>query len=143
MLESVPATALGDLYRAHIQMILDKNIDGLLAQYAEDAVLISSFEKTPKIFRGHKELREHFNGILGIQGLKDEVGFWGEFDGKPTGHCGGLSLLMITEGIELTVGTGADTQLAKMRFADSWVLRDGKIMIHFAGMVQYTDGSLS
>ena len=32
---------------------------------------------------------------------------------------------------------------AKMRFADSWVLRDGKIAIHFAGMVRYPDGSLA
>jgi hypothetical protein len=32
---------------------------------------------------------------------------------------------------------------ARMRFADSWVLRDGKIAIHFAGMVQHPDGSLS
>ena len=30
-----------------------------------------------------------------------------------------------------------------MRFADSWVLREGKIAIHFAGMVEYPDGSLS
>lgn len=139
MLENVPTTPIGDMYRKHIQMILDKDIDGLLDQYAEDAVLISSFEKTPKIFRGRTELREHFNGILGIEGLKDDVGFWGEFDGKPTGHIEGLSLLMITEGIELSAGS----ETAKMRFADSWVLRDGRIMIHFAGMVQYTDGSLS
>jgi hypothetical protein len=33
--------------------------------------------------------------------------------------------------------------VAKMRFADSWVLRDGKIAIHFAGMVQHPDGSLA
>lgn len=139
MLENVPATALGAMYRKHIDMILAKDIEGLLAQYAEDAVLISSFEKTPKIFRGHLELREHFQGILGIEGLKDEVGFWGEFDGAETGHAGGLAGLMITEGIELSAGGGS----ARMRFADSWVLRDGQITIHFAGMVQYTDGSLS
>jgi hypothetical protein len=30
-----------------------------------------------------------------------------------------------------------------MRFGDSWVLRDGRIAIHFAGMVQYPDGSLA
>lgn len=135
MLETVPATTLGAMYRKHIQMILDKDIDGLLAQYADDAVLISSFEKTPKVFRGHKQLREHFNGILGIDGLKDDVGFWGEVDDAPDG----LSLLMITEGIEMSAGGG----VAKMRFADSWVLRDGRILVHFAGMVQYTDGSLS
>jgi len=37
----------------------------------------------------------------------------------------------------------AGGQQMNMRFADSWVLRDGKIAIHFAGMVQYPDGSLS
>jgi ketosteroid isomerase-like protein len=135
MLETVPATTLGAMYRQHIQMILDKDIDGLLAQYDDDAVLISSFEKTPKVFRGHAQLREHFNGILGIDGLKDDVGFWGEVDDAPDG----LSLLMITEGIEMSAGGG----VARMRFADSWVLRDGRILVHFAGMVQYTDGSLS
>jgi hypothetical protein len=139
VLENVPSTPLGEMFRKHIDMILAKDIEGLLGQYAEDAVLISSLEKTPKIFRGHKELREHFNGILGIEGLKDEIGFWGEFDGAKTGHADGLAGLMITEGITLTAG-GSD---AKMRFADSWVLRDGRIVIHFAGMVQYTDGTLS
>jgi hypothetical protein len=46
---------------------------------------------------------------------------------------------MITEDITLTAGG----QVAKMIFADSWVLRDGKIAIHFAGMVQHPDGSLA
>jgi hypothetical protein len=32
---------------------------------------------------------------------------------------------------------------AHMRFADSWVLRDGRIAIHFAGMTQYPDGSVA
>lgn len=139
MLENVPSTALGTMYRKHIEMILSKDIEGLLAQYSDDAVLISSFEKVPKIFRGHLELREHFQGILGIEDLKDEIGFWGEFDGSGTGHANGLAGLMITEGIELSVGGSS----ARMRFADSWVLKDDRIIIHFAGMVQYTDGSLS
>jgi hypothetical protein len=30
-----------------------------------------------------------------------------------------------------------------MRFADSWVLRDGKIAVHFAGMTQYPDGAVA
>jgi ketosteroid isomerase-like protein len=135
MLENVPASTLGAMYRKHIEMILAKDVDGLLAQYADDAVLISSFEKSPKVFRGHAELREHFNGILGIDGLKDEVGFWGEVEDGPDG----LALLMITEGIVLSAGGG----VARMRFADSWVLRDGRILVHFAGMVEYMDGSLS
>ena len=140
MLESVPATQLGNMFRAHIGMILKKDIEGLLDQYTDDAVLISSFEKVPRIFKGREQLREHFNGILGINDLKDEIGFWGEVDGAGTEYANGLSMLMITEGIEMTAGAGST---AKMRFADSWVLRDGRIMIHFAGMVQYPDGSLS
>ena len=46
---------------------------------------------------------------------------------------------MITEQITMKTKDGE----SEMRFADSWVLRAGKIAIHFAGMVQYPDGSLS
>jgi hypothetical protein len=46
---------------------------------------------------------------------------------------------MITEIIHMKVGGEKLT----MRFADSWVLQDGKIAIHFAGMVQHPDGTLA
>lgn len=130
-MKNVPDTALGRMYRDHIDMILKKDIDGLLNQYTEDAVLISSFMKTPLIFRGRTELREHFNGILGIEGLETEIGFWAETEDPQT--------LMITEQIAMQTADGE----AHMRFADSWVLRDGQIAIHFAGMVQHPDGTLS
>ncbi len=106
-------------------------IDAILNQYTEDAVLISSFEKRPLYFRGRDQLRQHFQGILGIQGLETKIAFWAETQSPET--------LMIVE--EITMDT--DGGQAKMRFADSWVLRDGKIAIHFAGMVQYPDGSLA
>jgi len=130
MIENVPDTPLGRLYREHIRLILEGNIDAILDQYTEDAVLISSFEKKPLVFRGREELRRHFQDILAIKDLKTSIGFWGEVD---------QDLLMITEQIEMNAGD----QTARMRFADSWVLRNGKIAIHFAGMVQYPDGSLS
>lgn len=132
-MKNVPDTALGQLYRKHIELILAKDIEALLAQYTEDALLISSFsdDRTPKYFRGREELREHFNGILGIEGLETEIAFWGENDNP--------EVLMIVEDITMTIG-GAD---AKMRFADSWVLKDGLIAIHFAGMTQYPDGSIA
>jgi ketosteroid isomerase-like protein len=126
-----PDTALGNMYKEHIQLILDKNIDGLLSQYCEDAVLISSFEKTPLYFRGHDELREHFKGILGIEGLEVDLAFWAETEDPQT--------LMVVEAIKMTAGE----DVLNMRFADSWVLRDGKIAIHFAGMTQYPDGSVA
>jgi hypothetical protein len=46
---------------------------------------------------------------------------------------------MVTEKITMKTKDGE----AKMRFADHWVMRDGRIAIHFAGMVQYPDGSLA
>ena len=46
---------------------------------------------------------------------------------------------MITEQITMRTRDGT----SHMRFADSWVLRGGRIAIHFAGMVQYPDGSLA
>lgn len=130
-MKNVPDTALGRMYRQHIQLILDKNIEALLDQYTDDAVLISSFMKKPVIYKGRDQLREHMQGILGIDGLDTEIVFWGETDDPQT--------LMITEQITMQTKDGT----ASMRFADSWVLRDGRIAIHFAGMVQYPDGSLS
>ena len=41
-MKNVPDTALGKMYKEHIQLILDKNVDGLLDQYTDDAVLIST-----------------------------------------------------------------------------------------------------
>lgn len=132
MEKNVPDTPLGKLYKEHIALILKKDIDGILDQYAPDALLISSFsgDRKPRYFRGHSELREHFQGILALQDLDVEISFWGEDDPRA---------LMIVEIVKATTADGTAT----MRFADSWVLKDGKISIHFAGMVQYPDGSLA
>ena len=128
---NIPDTKLGRMFKEHIQLILDKNIEALLDQYTDDALLISSFMKTPKIYRGRAELREHMQGILGIEDLQDDIVFWAETENPET--------IMITEQITMKAGG----TVAKMRFADSWVLKDGKIAIHFAGMVQHPDGSLA
>ena len=115
----------------HIQLILDKNIEALLDQYTGDALLISSFTKEPVIYKSRERIKEHVQGILGIDGLESGITFWAETENPTT--------LMITEQITMTVGQ----EKSKMRFADSWVLEDGKIAIHFAGMVQHPDGSLA
>ena len=130
-MKNIPNTALGRMYREHIQHILDKDIEALLDQYTDDALLISSFMKEPLYYRGRDELREHMQGILGIEGLDTDIAFWAETDAPQT--------LMIVEAITMTTADGE----AKMRFADSWVLRDGRIAIHFAGMTQYPDGTVA
>lgn len=131
-MKNVPDTWLGNLYREHIELIKKKDIDALLDQYTDDALLISSFSKKPAYFKGREQLKEHMQGILGIEGLETEIVFWAETDDPQT--------LMITEQISMRSSDGGT---AEMRFADSWVLRDGKIAIHFAGMVQHPDGSLA
>lgn len=130
-MQNVPDTKLGQMYREHIQFILDKNIEALLNQYADDAILISSFMKTPQVYKGRDQIREHMQGILGIDGLETDIVFWSETEDPET--------LMITEQITMTTKEGQ----SHMRFADSWVLQNGKITIHFAGMVQHPDGSLA
>jgi ketosteroid isomerase-like protein len=128
---NVPDTKLGRFYEEHIRLILEKDIEAILDQYTDDAVLISSFEKKPRYFRGRKQLREHFQGILGIQGLQSTIAFWAETEKPET--------LMVIEQITMQTDAGE----AQMRFADNWVLKNGKIAIHFAGMVQYPDGTLA
>jgi ketosteroid isomerase-like protein len=130
-MKNVPDTKLGQMYRAHIQHILDKDIESLLDQYTDDALLISGFSGTPQYYKGRDGLREHMQGILGIDGLETDIAFWAETDDPET--------LMIIEAITMQTPDGE----AKMRFADSWVLRDGRIAIHFAGMTQYPDGSVA
>lgn len=130
-MKNVPDSKLGRMYRQHIQMILDKDIEGLMNQYTDDSLLISSFAKMPQIYKGRERLREHMQGILGIQGLDTEIAFWAETEDPET--------LMIVEKITMQTPEGE----AHMRFADSWVLRDGRIAIHFAGMTQYPDGSVA
>ena len=130
-MKNLPESKLGNMYREHIQLILDKNIEALLDQYTDDALLISSFMKKPLVYQGREQIREHMQCILGIEGLETEIIFWSETESPET--------LMITEQITMTTKDG----VASMRFADSWVLKDGKIAIHFAGMVQHPDGSLA
>jgi ketosteroid isomerase-like protein len=130
-MKNVPDTKLGRMYREHIQHILDKDIESLLDQYTDDALLISGFSGTPQYYKGRDGLREHMQGILGIDGLETDIAFWAETDDPET--------LMIIEAITMK---GPDGE-ANMRFADSWVLREGRIAIHFAGMTQYPDGSVA
>lgn len=130
-MNNVPDTALGRMYREHIEFILDKNIEKLLDQYTDDCLLIRSINKKPEYFRGRDQLREHMLGILGIDGLDTDIAFWAETEDPQT--------LMIVEAITMQTAQGE----AKMRFADSWVLRDGRIAIHFAGMTQYPDGTVA
>ena len=47
-------------------------------------------------------------------------------------------MLPIVESIDVAQTDGS---MAHMSFYDNWVLRDGRIGVHFAGVVRYPDGS--
>ena len=50
----MPDTPLGKMYKEHIDLILKKDVEALLNQYTDDAILISSFsdDRKPKYYRG-------------------------------------------------------------------------------------------
>ncbi|MEW6753390.1 MAG: nuclear transport factor 2 family protein [Candidatus Latescibacterota bacterium] len=126
-----PDTALGCLYREHIGFIKSKNVEGILQQYAQDALLIGTLTegRKPRFVRGRKELRDFFNGnFMGLQSLTSRIDQWAEAP----------EALMMVESVEVTTTDGARVD---MSFYDNWVLQDGRIAVHYAGVVRYPDGS--
>jgi ketosteroid isomerase-like protein len=126
-----PDTPLGRMYHEHIGFIKAKNVAGILNQYAEDALLIGTLTegRRPRYVRGRAELRDFFNGnFMGLQSLESKIDQWAEIENG----------LMIAESVSVT---GVDGSQAAMSFYDNWVLRNGKIAVHFAGVVRYPDGS--
>ncbi len=131
----VPNTKFGRLYTEHIDFILGKNVPGLLGQYAPDCLLISSFtpDKKPLYVRGHKELEQFFRErIFTLENLDTKIAFWAEDEEK--------QILMMVEEIHAVMKDGSKMDC---RFYDNWSLKDGKISVHFAGTVQYPDGTIA
>jgi hypothetical protein len=126
-----PDTALGRMYNEHIGFIKSKNVEGLLGQYAEDALLIGTLTpgRVPRYVRGRAELRDFFNGnFMGLKSLGSKIDQWAEAE----------NALMIVESVEIA---GMDGSSSTMSFYDNWVLDRGRIAVHFAGVVRYPDGS--
>jgi hypothetical protein len=126
-----PDTPLGRLYKEHISFIKAKNVDGILNQYAPDALLIGTLTegRKPRYVRGHSELRDFFKGnFMGLKSLTSKIDQWAETD-----HT-----LMMVESVDVT--TTDDSTIA-MSFYDNWVLKEGKIAVHYAGVIRYPDGS--
>jgi ketosteroid isomerase-like protein len=126
-----PDTPLGRMYRQHIGFIKDKNVAGILNQYTEDALVIGTLTegRKPRYVRGRDQLRDFFNGnFMGLKSLTSRIDQWAEAD----------NALMIVESINVAQTDGS---MAHMSFCDNWVLRDGRIAVHFAGVVRYPDGS--
>ncbi|PSB03141.1 hypothetical protein C7B64_09955 [Merismopedia glauca CCAP 1448/3] len=127
----VPSSPLGKLYQEHIGFIKAKNIDGLLNQYTEDLLLISTLteNRKPVYIKGRKALKEFFESrIFSLEDLHVEIAQWAETE----------NTLMIVEKVKTKSVNG---DLGELSFYDNWVLQNGKIATHFAGVVRYPDGS--
>jgi ketosteroid isomerase-like protein len=126
-----PDTPLGRMYREHIEFIRAKNVDGIVQQYDENAVLIGTLTpgRVPRYVVGREELTSFFNGnFMGLNDLTSRIDQWAE---DP-------QALMIVESVDVE---GKDGSKASMSFYDNWVLQGGRIVTHFAGVVRYPDGT--
>lgn len=128
----IPDSPLGALYKEHIGFIRDKNVEGLLSQYASKPLLISTLtdNKKPLYVKGQQSLREFFESrIFGLDRFNIEMNQWAE----------GRDALMVVETLKTYDANGNVT--GELSFHDSWALKDGKIATHFAGVVRYPDGT--
>jgi hypothetical protein len=126
-----PDSPLGRLYKEHIGFIKAKNVDGIVNQYAADTLLIGTLTegRKPRYVRGHSALRDFFNGnFMGLKSLTSKIDQWAETD----------NTLMMVESVDVTT---MDDSTVDMSFYDNWVLIDGKIAVHYAGVIRYPDGS--
>ena len=97
-MKNVPDSPLGRMYRAHIQFILDKDIDGLLDQYTDDCLLVSSFTKKPLYYRGKDGIARAHAGYPRHRRPRHGDRVLGRDDGSAT--------LMMTEQIVMTTADG-------------------------------------
>ena len=126
-----PPTRLGAMYREQIACLESHDINGVLHQYADDALLITTFThgRRPHYVRGRAQLGHHFQEIS--HGL---TRFESGLD-----HCAELpNVLMLGESVR--IHRHAQPAL-EVSLYDNWVLHANRIVLHFAGVIRYPDGS--
>ena len=109
-------TAGQEFYRAQIGYLYAKDVEGLVEHhYHSDAVLVT-FDVTA---RGHEALKAHFRGHLELLG---------DFRVQSTDR------FAETEDTIFFEATVKSSHLGIVRVYDAFVLKNGKISYHFAGV---------
>jgi ketosteroid isomerase-like protein len=110
------AVAGREFYERHVQFLVDRDVDGLIANnYNEDAVLVTH----TAVARGREELTQFFKGYLEVLGDLEV-----------------LSTDKFTDtGDTILFEATMRSALGEARVYDAFVLRDGKIDYHFAGVM--------
>jgi len=104
------------LYDRQIRFILDKDVDGLIdTNYAADAELVSF----GNVVKGNAALKEYFRGYVAMLGdlVIESTDKFVETDDAVF--------------FEATVRSA----LGRARVYDAFVLRDGRIAVHFTGVM--------
>jgi hypothetical protein len=105
-----------ELYDRQIRFLLDKDVDGLIdTNYTADATLISF----ANVVKGREALKEYFRGYVEMLGDL-EVESTDKFAESEDGVF-----------FEATVRSA----LGRARVYDAFALRDGKIAVHFTGVM--------
>jgi hypothetical protein len=105
-----------ELYDRQLRFLLAMDVDGLIeTNYTEDATLISF----ANVVKGHQALKEYFRGYVQMLGdlVVESTDKFAEAD----------------DGVffEATVRSA----LGRARVYDAFALRDGKIAVHFTGVM--------
>ena len=105
-----------EFYDRHVQFLLDRDVDGLIAtNYNEDALLVTH----QAVVRGREDLKTFFRGYLDMLGDLEV-----------------LSTDAFTEtGDTILFEATMRSNLGEARVYDAFVLRDGRIDYHFAGVM--------
>ena len=80
-MEQLLLSPMSKLYKQHIGFIKAKNVEGLLDQYAEDLLLISTLteDRQPLYIRGRQQLKEFFESrIFSLEDLEVSLNQWAE-----------------------------------------------------------------
>ncbi len=105
-----------ELYDRQIRFLLDKDVDGLIdTNYAADATLISF----TNVVKGREALKEYFRGYLEMLG---------DLEVESTDNFAETD-----EGVffEATVRSA----LGRARVYDAFAIKEGKIAVHFTGVM--------
>jgi hypothetical protein len=105
-----------EFYERHVQFLIDRDVDGLIeSNYNDDALLVTH----NAVVRGREELRQFFAGYLDLLGQLEV-----------------LSTDAFTDtGDTILFEATMRSNLGEVRVYDAFVLRDGRIDYHFAGVM--------
>ena len=129
-------TQEADVVLANNAAFNDRDVDAMLALYAEDAVVIDRRQLGLGQFQGHAELRPYYGSIFGaVESLREDITILAEGDGAVVAHCDTWARLAgDTTGGGITTPYGLIAHIRDGRIARLEVFDDGKAALEASGL---------